>query len=67
MAYLADVVPVHDRGRAISAFGGTTRIGMFIGPALGGLVGREFGLETAFIVAGALDLTAALITLLWVV
>ena len=67
LAYLTDVVPLHDRGRAISAFGGTGRIGMFIGPALGGLVGREFGLEAAFIVAGALDVTAALITALWVV
>ena len=35
MAYLADTVPIRDRGRALSTFGGVSRIGTFMGPALG--------------------------------
>lgn len=66
LSYLADVVPIGARGRAISAFGGVGRIGMFVGPALGGLIGRQLGLEAAFIVAGMLDIAAALVTAIWV-
>jgi MFS family permease len=63
-AYLAEATEPHERGRAISIFGGVNRIGGFAGPALGGLLAVEFGLRTPFIVyavlAGAASLLAAL-------
>ncbi len=37
------------RGRAISLFGGVVRIGLFIGPALGGMLAAQFGLRLPFI------------------
>jgi len=37
------------RGRAISLFGGVLRIGLFIGPALGGMLASQFGLRLPFI------------------
>jgi MFS family permease len=64
MAYLTDVVPVRDRGRALSMFGGVSRIGVFIGPAIGGLIGHQFGLAAPFYVS---TLTAALATIISIV
>jgi len=57
-AYIAQAVPVESRGRVISVFGGINRLGWFVGPAVGGFVGRDFGLSTAILVAGILALGA---------
>lgn len=62
MAYIADVVPIADRGRALSTFGGVGRIGTFVGPFVGGLIGTWFGLEASFFVAGGLSLVGAAIS-----
>jgi MFS family permease len=62
MAYIADVVPLADRGRALSTFGGVARIGTFVGPFVGGLIGMWFGLEASFYVAGGLSLVGAAIS-----
>jgi len=37
------------RGRAISLFGGVVRIGLFVGPALGGMLAARYGLRLTFI------------------
>jgi MFS family permease len=58
MAFIAEVVPIEDRGRAISSFGGINRVGTFVGPAVGGLVAVQFGLSVPFIVTAALALVA---------
>ncbi|MFM7196914.1 MAG: MFS transporter [Chloroflexota bacterium] len=63
MAYIADVVPIADRGRALSTFGGVGRIGTFVGPFVGGLIGTWFGLEASFYVAGGLSLIGAAISI----
>ncbi|MGH2350938.1 MAG: MFS transporter, partial [Chloroflexota bacterium] len=63
MAYLADVVPVRDRGRALSMFGGVSRIGTFMGPALGGIIGSLFGLVAPFYAAAATAALAAVISI----
>ena len=35
MAYITEVIPIADRGRALSTFGGISRIGVFVGPVVG--------------------------------
>jgi MFS family permease len=59
LSYVSERAPVEVRGRALSLLGGTNRIGNFIGPVAGGLVGSAFGLQTAFYVQAALAILAA--------
>lgn len=61
LAYVAAAVPVAQRGRAISLVGGTSRIGMFLGPAAGGALGHAFGLHAAFIAQAAVTGVAAVL------
>ncbi|HEX2032885.1 MAG TPA: MFS transporter [Chloroflexota bacterium] len=66
MAYLTDVVPMQDRGRALSTFGGVSRIGTFVGPAVGGFIASLFGLTAPFYVAALLAGGAALISIFFI-
>lgn len=66
MAYITEVIPVSDRGRALSTFGGISRIGVFVGPAIGGFIGAQYGLAAPFVVAAALAGLAALVSSLLV-
>ena len=66
MAYISDVIPLEVRGRALSAFGGVSRIGVFASPAIGGFVGATFGLRMPFLLAAALAGVALVIALLYV-
>ena len=52
MAHLITMVPVHHRGRAMSLFGGFSRVGLFPSPAIGGALAEHVNFETAFLVAG---------------
>ncbi len=63
MAYLTDVTTLAERGRALSAFGGVSRIGTFVGPAVGGVVAAQWGLEMPFFIAAAIALAAAIIAI----
>lgn len=58
LAYVARVVPIAQRGRAISLVGGTSRIGMFVGPAVGGALGHYLGLQAAFFAQSLVTLAA---------
>ena len=60
-AYLATVVPVEQRGRAIAVFGGINRIGWFLGPALGGWIGTVLGLQWAIVVTAVVALVALVV------
>ena len=51
-AYLTESVEAAARGRSIAAFGGANRIGMLLGPALGGVVAGAFGFGAAFLAFG---------------
>ena len=51
-AYLTESVEPAARGRSIAAFGGANRIGMLLGPALGGVVAGAFGFGAAFLAFG---------------
>ena len=66
LAYITDVVPIRDRGRILSTFGGVNRIGTFGGPAAGGLIGVTFGLNVPFILGGVLALGAMLLAFRYV-
>lgn len=57
-AYIAEAIDPRQRGRTLSVFGGINRIGMFSGPAIGGLIGNELGLSAPFFLSGALGLVA---------
>lgn len=66
MAYLTDVVPLRDRGRALSAFGGINRIGTFMGPALGGFIAQYFGLAAPFYVSAVAAAICAIISIIYI-
>ena len=50
--YVTDQVGLSQRGIAISMFGGTHRLGGFIGPAVGGIIAGMLGLRAVFICVG---------------
>ncbi|MGE4125590.1 MAG: MFS transporter [Pusillimonas sp.] len=49
--YLTEAVPISMRARALSTLGGTTRIGLFIGPFAGAGLMHFAGLSGAYIIA----------------
>ena len=53
-SFLTSNVSPHVRGRASSVFGGTTRVGMLVGPLIGGAIASRWGFTTAFTVTGLL-------------
>lgn len=59
LAYVSEIAPLEQRGRALSMLGGTNRVGNFIGPVIGGYLGQHFGLESAFYAQAAMGLAAA--------
>lgn len=66
MAYITEVIPIAERGRVLSTFGGIMRVGLFVGPAVGGFIGSAFGLSAPFYLAAALAGCAAIISVLFV-
>ena len=61
LAYATEITPIEHRGRVMSMMGGSTRIGHFVGPLLGGLAVGFFGLSSAFFVQAALSVAAAVV------
>jgi len=59
LSYVSDQAPPEVRGRALSMLGGTNRMGNAVGPVLGGYLGAQFGLGSAFYVQAVLALAAA--------
>jgi MFS family permease len=62
-SYLTQVVPIHLRARALSTLGGTSRIGLFIGPFLGAAAIGVFDLRAAYLVGIGAAAAAGLIGL----
>jgi MFS family permease len=60
-AYLAEQIPILQRGRAVALLGGVFRIGSFMGPVLVGFVADKFSLRAPIL------LMAILAGLAWVV
>jgi MFS family permease len=65
-AYITDIAPPAERGRSIAVFGGINRIGVFAGPAVGGIVGVAFGLSAPFLFASFMAAAATVISLLFI-
>ncbi|MGI9253632.1 MAG: MFS transporter, partial [Thermomicrobiales bacterium] len=63
-AYIAEAIPIAQRGKALSTFGGINRIGLFLGPVLGGAIGTALGLNWSFIVSAMLAGAALVISIL---
>ena len=64
--YITETVAPRRRGRAIAIFGGLMRVGVFIGPVIGGFVGAYLGLRSVFLLNALLIISAlvALFTLM---
>jgi MFS family permease len=65
-AFITESIDPRQRGRAISVFGGINRIGMFGGPAVGGLIGSTVGLEASFFVAAGLGVIGFIVSYIYV-
>jgi MFS family permease len=63
-AYLAQSIPVADRGKALSTFGGLQRLGTLGGPAIGGLLYGLVGVELSFLASGLLAGVAFVVAVL---
>jgi MFS family permease len=59
LAYVSEVIPIEQRGRALSLVGGAHRLGLFVGPILGGFLGKYFGLGSAFYAQAVMGLAAS--------
>jgi MFS family permease len=64
LAYVSEVTPVEYRGRTLTLVGGVIRAGYFVGPILGGFLGKYYGLEAAFYAQAAMGVAAS--ALMWV-
>ena len=64
-AYITEVTRPAERGRAIALFGGTNRLGVFAGPALGGITATVYGLTAPFWVFVALSALALVVVVLF--
>lgn len=60
-AYLSDIIPMERRGEAMGLLGTASSIGMAGGPAIGGLLSNQFGLDVMFYCSSAFALISALI------
>jgi MFS family permease len=60
-AYVTEIVPVQHRGRAMSLVGGANRVGNFVGPVVGGFLGKHFGLESTFYAQAVMGLAASVL------
>ena len=65
-AYIADVVPEHNRGRAYGLYRAAFQGGLLAGPAVGGLLAGFGGYEVAYYVNGISRLASFLLVLLFV-
>jgi MFS family permease len=65
-AFIASAIPVAERGRAISLFGGINRIGVFGGPAIGGIMADVFGFRSSFLVSGLLSAGALVLAIRYI-
>lgn len=62
-AYVSDVIPADRRGEAMGFIGTAGAIGMASGPAIGGAVANQFGLDWMFYLSSFFAFVAIVITL----
>lgn len=54
-AYVAEAIPAAQRGQALSTFGGINRLGLFGGPAIGGVLADAAGINATFALSAGLS------------
>lgn len=64
-AYIAQAIPVAQRGKALSMFGGINRLGIFAGPAIGGFLTDVAGIHVTFGFSALLSGLGLLMSLLF--
>ncbi len=57
----SDLVAAHERGSAMGTLGVFLEFGIAAGAIGGGIVGREFGLHTTYLLAGCIAATAGVV------
>ncbi|WP_254161461.1 MFS transporter [Chryseosolibacter histidini] len=60
-AYLADIVPASKRGEAVGLLGTAGTLGMAGGPAIGGLLANQFGINAMFYCSSAFAILSVII------
>lgn len=65
-AFITQNSDVNNRGKSIAMFGGINRIGMFAGPAIGGILATAAGTQASFLVAGAMGFLAFMAALVFI-
>ena len=61
-AMLSDIVPQEHSGRAVGAFRFCGDVGFFLGPLIAGAASKEFGFQTAFVIAAIVPAVALVLT-----
>lgn len=59
LTYVSEVTPIRHRGRVLTLLGGVHRAGIFVGPILGGFLGKFYGLHAVFYAQALMGLAAA--------
>jgi multidrug resistance protein len=62
-AYVADISTREERAKAMGLIGAAFGLGFVFGPAIGGLVGKLFGLHAPFLLAAGMALVNAILVL----
>ncbi len=60
-AYLSDIIPANKRGEAMGIMGTAGTVGMAAGPAIGGAVANNFGLDAMFYVSSAFAIASIIV------
>ena len=66
LSYIADEVPILNRGRVNAAFGGMKRIGAFIGPMVAGTIAAVYGLQAPFLLFAGICLAGLLVVAFYI-
>jgi MFS family permease len=65
-AFIATAVPISERGRAISVFGGINRIGTFAGPVAGGVLATWLDYRASFFASGLMAVIALVLSVRYI-
>ena len=60
-AYIANVVPARNRGKALSLYGGTSRVAAIAGPTVGGVLAQYVDVTAPFYLQAGIALTTAVL------
>jgi MFS family permease len=61
LVYVTEAAPLGVRGRAIAALGGIQRVGLLVGPVVGGTLATTMGYDIAFLFAGGCAFASCLV------